>query len=88
MTSRHRDTTTPAPIERKVTWGTLGTFGASLVVALVLFLLGDPAAFGAMPKWAVSLIVALGPTVVQFASAYAAPHTPRADPAALRAAGE
>lgn len=75
-----------APVERKVTWSTLGAFAASLGVALLVYLGADPDAFGAMPTWGVALLAALGPTAVAFLGGFAAPHTARTDPAALAAA--
>lgn len=62
----------PARVEAKVTWAALGSFGASLAVAILNAAAGNSELLGAMPPWLQFVIITFGPVLITFLSGYTA----------------
>ncbi|MFD7410162.1 holin [Kitasatospora purpeofusca] len=75
-----------AVIETKVKAASAASFGAGLAVALLNAVAADSALLAPLPGWVQAPVLALVPYGVTWLSGYAAPHTPRSDPDAQRAA--
>lgn len=59
--------------EIKVTFSTIGSFLASLVLALLNSILADSSVLGSWPAWLQFTFIALAPTVVTFLGGYLMP---------------
>lgn len=69
-----------APVEKKVTWATVGAYlGGLALMAIVNAVSSDPGLVGALPDALEMFVVPLVPTVVAFVSGWVARHTPRPD---------
>lgn len=75
-------------IETKAVIATFASLAASVTVAVLTAVQGDPQVLVGLPGWAQFLLMAAAPPVVTALGAYAAPHTPRPVLPAARPVGE
>lgn len=69
-------------VEVKVWASSAATFIVSAALALLNAIQDNHALLGSLPTWAQSLLLAVVPTLIVFATGYLARHTPRAGDAA------
>lgn len=68
------------PVEKKVTWASVGTYlGLVAVLAVVNAVNSDATLISGLPDWLETLLLPLIPAAVSFLSGYTAKHTPRTD---------
>lgn len=69
-----------APVEKKVTWATVGSYLAGVaLLALLNTVADDPSLIAGLPDWLEAIVLPLLPGIVTFAAGYFAHHTPRPD---------
>lgn len=80
MTYPARTVPAKSPVERKVTFATIGAYlGGLALMAMVNAVSSDPGLVGALPDTLEMFVVPVIPTVVAFLSGWVARHTPRPD---------
>ncbi|MEU0397934.1 holin [Streptomyces sp. NPDC006208] len=68
-----------APVEKKVTVGTIGAYLGSVgLLAILTTIQGDAGLIDPLPDPTEPFVLALIPTAITFVSGWAAKHTPRA----------
>lgn len=66
------------PVEKKVTWASLGTYlGAVAGLAILNAVSADATLISGLPDWLETLLLPLVPAGIAFFSGYQAKHTPR-----------
>lgn len=69
-----------SPVEKKVTWSTVGAYIASLVMLAILNAVGnDNGLISGLPDWLEDILLPLIPAAISFLSGWSAKHTPRPD---------
>lgn len=72
--------TTKKPIEKKLTWGAIGTYlGGLALLAFLNLIQGDASLISGLPDALEAILLPLVPTLVQMVAAYNASHTYRPD---------
>lgn len=68
------------PIEKKVTWGSVGAYlGGIAIMAVLNAVSSDGGLVSALPDWLEVFVIPVVPAMVAFISGWIAKHTPRPD---------
>lgn len=68
------------PVEKKVTWATVGTYLGSVAgLAILNAVSSDATLISGLPDWLETLLLPVIPAGIAFLSGYQARHTPRPD---------
>lgn len=67
----------PQPVERKVTFATVGAYLAGVAGLAIVNAVSDAHLLGGLPDLLETMLAPLGPALVTFLAGFAARHTPR-----------